>query len=167
VPIGRKTPVHRLAKVVTAVLAATVVLAGCAGADARPSAPQGPNGYTNAADLGDGYILWWDRSPESGLSDVIATDSKAHIVGSCLGMPGEICFVGPQTGRISLVIADPTAARGVIHFYGQDVELERGEGPGAEDPAVFGVRLPQERPNPDAGWSIELFDANGQPVPLQ
>lgn len=158
---------HRLAKAAAAALAATVVLVGCAAADDERTAPQGPNGYTNAADLGDGYHLWWDRSTESGLSDVIATNPENRIVGSCLGMPGELCFVGPQDGRMALLIADPPAARGVIHFYGQDVELAPGSGPGAEDPAVFGVRLPQEHANPDAGWSIELFDADGQPVPLQ
>ncbi|HET8867916.1 MAG TPA: hypothetical protein VFM87_06255 [Agrococcus sp.] len=158
---------RRLALRAAAVIAATLVLAGCAAAEETPPELQGPNGYTAAADLGDGFHLWWDRSPESGKSDLIATDPDGRIVGSCLGMPGEICFIGPQDGRMGLVIADPAAERGVIHFYGQDVELTPGTGPGEEDPAVFAVRLPQERPDEDAGWSIELFDASGQPVPLQ
>lgn len=158
---------RRIAMRAAAVAAASLVLAGCAGTqDAAPTA-DGPNGYTLAADLGDGYHLWWDRSQGSGLTDLIAIGPQQQIIGSCLGHAGQLCFVGPSDGRISLVIADPAAETGVIHFYGQDVQLVTGEGPGDDDPSVFAVRLPEERPNPDAGWSVELFDASEQPVPLE
>lgn len=158
---------HRLARAAIAVFAATLVLAGCATADDEQSAPAGPNGYTDAADLGDGFHLWWDRSTESGLTDLIATDANDHIVGSCLGRAGELCFVGLGPSRTALVIADPAVARGVGHFYGVDAEFIMGTGPSEDDPAVLAVRLPSERPDLEAGWSIELFDADGQPVPLE
>jgi len=159
--------VRRFAIRAAAVVAAALVLTACASGDEEPAQPQGPNGYTLSADLEDGYALWWDRSPESGLTDLIATGPEGRIIGSCLGMPGEICFIGPQEGRMGLVIAEPAAASGVIHFFGQDVPLVVGTGPAEDDPAVLAVRLPQDRPDPEAGWSIELADASGQPVPLQ
>lgn len=158
---------RRIALSAAAAVTAALVLAGCASGEEQPTEPQGPNGYTHAADLGDGYALWWDRSPESGLTDLIATGPQSRIIGSCLGFSGEVCFVGPQSGRISLVIGDPVATSAVIHFFGQDVEFATGEGPTDEDPSVFAVRLPQERPEPDAGWSVELFDAGGAAVPLE
>lgn len=155
---------RRFALSATAVIAASLLLAGCATAD-EPQRPQGPNGFTLAAALGEGYQLWWDRSRGSGLTDLIVTGPEGGITGSCLGMPGELCFVGPQDNRIGILVADPEAERGVLHFYGSDVELVAGDGPGDEDPSVFAVLLPSERPNPDAGYSIELFDATGAAVP--
>ncbi|WP_206447292.1 hypothetical protein [Agrococcus sp. KRD186] len=154
---------HRLVKVATALFVSTVVLAGCAATEEEPSAPQGPNGYTNAADLGDGYILWWDRSPESGMSDVIATDPETHIVGSCLSDDPIYCVDGPTDSQVVLVIGPPEAERAVIQWFGEDIELARGDTSEEDAPPVFGAIMPPPA-DPEAGYHLNVFDGAGEVV---
>ena len=80
---------RRIAMRAAAVVAASLVLAGCAATEEEPQAPQGPNGYQLTAELGDDYRLWWDRSRGSGLTDLIAVGPEGRTVGSCLGAAGE------------------------------------------------------------------------------
>lgn len=151
---------------VAAVIAVSVALAGCASAEPeQPAAPEGPNGYVLSAALDDGSMLWWDGGEESGLTDLILEDADGRMFASCLGTGPLLCVSGPETSRGALVIAPAGAERAVMHWYGQDVELVRGENTAADSPPVFAGVMP---PVPAEGaYSLEVFDGAGAVVMAQ
>lgn len=150
-----------------AVIAATLVLAGCASADdGQPSGPEGPNGYELAATFDEGSTLWWDRSTESGLTDLIVEDPSGRIAHSCLGTGPQYCWDSFSEPTTLLVIAPPEAERATLTWYGNPFELERGEISGPEAPPVFGFVLPEYTGTED-GWRLEVFDGAGAVVMTQ
>jgi hypothetical protein len=158
--------VRRTAMRVAAVITVSLALAGCAGAEPeRSAAPDGPNGYTLSASLDDGSILWWDGGDESGLTDLILEDPDGRMFASCLGTGPLLCLGGPEAARGALVIAPAGAERAVMHWYGQDVELVRGENTPAEAPPVFAGVMPPVVP--DGAYSLEVFDGAGAVVMAQ
>lgn len=148
---------------IAAVIAASLLLAGCAAADEEPTGPVGPNGYTLVAQIEAGTSIWWDRSDESGLTDVIATRDEDRIVGSCLGAAPQHCFVGPEEDRVLLVIAPETATGGTATYFGTEVPLTLAEGPSGDEARVLAAIMPA-RVEPEAGWGLVVTDAAGAPV---
>jgi hypothetical protein len=150
---------------VAAVIAASVALAGCASAEPeQPAAPEGPNGYSLSASLDDGSMLWWDAGEESGLTDLILEDADGRMFASCLGTGPLLCIGGPEAARGALVIAPAGAERAVMHWYGQDVELVRGQSTPDAPPIFAGVMPPVL---PEGGYSLEVFDGAGAVVMAQ
>lgn len=151
---------------VAAVIAVSVALAGCASAEPEQSAaPEGPNGYTLVANLDDGSMLWWDTGDESGLTDLILEDAEGRMSASCLGTGPLLCIGGPETARGVLVIAPAGAERAVMQWYGQEVELVRGEGTAPDAPPVFAGVMPPVLP--EGGYSVAVFDGAGAVVMAQ
>ncbi|SDR80403.1 hypothetical protein [Agrococcus carbonis] len=155
----------RAGSVMTAAVAAILVLAGCASAE-EPTGPQGPNGYTASASFDDGSVLWWDRSPESGMTDLVLTDDAGRILASCLSAKPLYCVAGPEDQTGVLVIAPAGAERAVMQWFGEEVELERGElGSDAGEDAlpVFAGVMP-EVGDPDQGYHLDVLDGAGETV---
>lgn len=158
--------VRRTATRVAVVIAASLALAGCATAEPEQSAaPEGPNGYTLSASLTDGSILWWDGGEESGLTDLILEDADGRMFASCLGTGPLLCVGGTDEARGVLVIAPAGAERAVMHWYGQDVELVRGEHTAAESPPVFAGVMPPVVA--EGTYTVEVFDGAGAVVMAQ
>jgi hypothetical protein len=157
---------RRTALRIAAVMTAALVLAGCASGDAEtPEAPQGPNGYTLSASSPDGSVLWWDRSDESGLTDLILEDPDGRFLASCLGAGPLLCVAGPDASKGVLVIAPAGAETATVTWFGQPVELTRGEGVPADAPPVFvGVMPPVAA---EGGYSLQVLDAAGTVIMAQ
>ncbi|SFS14278.1 hypothetical protein SAMN04487783_1808 [Agrococcus baldri] len=151
---------HRLAKVAVAVSAGALVLTGCTSTD-EPRGPQGPTGYELATTLENGAHVWWDRGDESGMTDLIVTRGAGGVIDSCLGKAPLLCFVGPEESRMALIIAPPQATGGVVHYFGEDIPLQLGTGPTAEQDAVLAASMPPEHLDDAAGWTYEVVDAAG------
>ncbi|GEK81052.1 hypothetical protein [Agrococcus baldri] len=154
---------RRFAIRAAAVIAATLVLAGCAGTEQEQRGPEGPNGYSLSATFDDGSMLWWDRSPESGLTDLIVTDSTGFRSGTCLSGEPLYCVAGPSEAQVVLVIAPEGAERAVMSWFGEDVELVRGETSGEGAPPVFGGVMPPPA-DLEAGYHLEVLDGAGEVV---
>ncbi len=149
----------------TIVVAASVALTGCASGDSGEEQVQGPHGYTLSARSPDGSLLWWDRSPESGLTDLILEDPDGRFLASCLGTGPLLCVAGPETAKGALVIAPVGAERAVMTWYGQEIELARGENVPEDAPPVFvGVMPPAQA---EGGYSLQVFDGAGAVVMSQ
>jgi hypothetical protein len=159
--------VRRTAPLATAVaLTAGLALAGCAsGTPDESAAPEGPNGYQLSASFDDGSMLWWDAGDESGVTDLILEDAGGRMFASCLGRGPLLCVGGTDEARGALVIAPPGAERAVMHWYGQDVELTRGEAIPADAPPVFAGVMPPV--GAEGSYSVEAFDAAGAVVMTQ
>lgn len=151
----------RLAAVMTAALA----LAGCASGDAETAEPQGPNGYTMSASSADGSVLWWDRSDESGLTDLILEDPDGRFLASCLGAGPLLCIEGPDASKGVLVIAPAGAERAVMGWFGQEIELTRGENVPADAPPVFVGVMPPVLP--EGTFTLQVLDAAGAVIMAQ
>ncbi|WAC65312.1 hypothetical protein OVA14_07935 [Agrococcus sp. SL85] len=147
---------------IAAVIAASLLLAGCASTEPEPTQPAGPNGYALAAGFPDGHNLWYDVGDETGLTDLILEDSAGRAITSCLGNGPLLCVAGPDDAYGVLVIAPEGAERAVMTWFGQEVELTRGEGPAEGQPPVFGGVMPPFS-NSD-GYSLEVFDGAGAVV---
>lgn len=157
---------RRTATRVAAVIAVSLALAGCASAEPeQPTEPEGPNGYTLSASLDDGSMLWSDAGEESGLTDLILEDADGRMFASCLGTGPLLCIGGPETARGALVIAPAGAERAVMQWYGQEVELVRGESTAPDAPPVFAGVMPPVLA--EGGYSLEVFDGAGTVVMAQ
>lgn len=154
---------RRIALSAAAVIAATLVLAGCASAEEEPAGPQAPNGYTLSATLDDGTLLWNDLSAGSGLTDLMLESPEGRFVHSCLGQAPAMCWDDPLEPTMLLVIAPAGATAAQLSWYGQSYPLTTGTPLSAEAPAVFALLLPDYEPN-DQGWRLEVTDAAGQAV---
>lgn len=154
---------RRIAMSATAVIAASLLLAGCAAADEPTSGPQAPNGYTLSATLDDGTLLWNDRSDGSGLTDLMLESPEGRFVHSCLGDAPLICWDNLSAPSELLVIAPPGAVTAELTWYGQTYPLTAGTPLDSEAPAVFALVLPDYEPN-DQGWQLEVKDAAGEVV---
>lgn len=163
-PIERSAPLRRTAPLAAAVIAVSLALAGCASAEPESAAPEGPNGYSLAGTFDDGSMLWWDGGAESGLTDLILEDADGRMFASCLGTGPLLCVGGTDEARGALVIAPAGAERAVMHWYGQDVELERGESPSDAPPVFAGVMPPVAA---EGSYTVEVFDAAGAVVMTQ
>lgn len=156
---------RRTAMLATVVIAASVALTGCSSGGSGEEQVQGPHGYTLSARSPDGSLLWWDRSPESGLTDLILEDPDGRFLASCLGTGPLLCVAGPETAKGALVIAPVGAERAVMTWYGQEVELARGENVPEDAPPVFvGVMPPAQA---EGGYSLQVFDGAGAVVMSQ
>lgn len=154
---------RRFAMSATAVIAASLLLAGCASADESTSGPQAPNGYTLSATLDDGTLLWNDRSDGSGLTDLMLESPEGRFVHSCLGEAPIICWDDLAEPTSLLVIAPAGAVTADLTWYGETYPLTAGTSLGAEAPAVFALVLPDYETN-DQGWQLEVKDAAGEVV---
>lgn len=154
---------RRIAMRATAVIAASLLLAGCAAADETTSGPQAPNGYTLSATLDDGTLLWNDRSDGSGMTDLILESPEGRFVHSCLGQAPAMCWDDPLEPTMLLVIAPAGATDAQLSWYGQTYPLTSGTPLDSEAPAVFALVLPGYEPN-DQGWRLEVTDAAGEVV---
>lgn len=156
----------RTALGLAAVLAAGLMLAGCASGESdKEQEAQGPNGYTLSATSPDGSVLWWDRSPESGLTDLILEDPDGRYLASCLGTGPLLCVAGPDTAKGVLVIAPTGAERAIVNWFGQDIELTRGENVPADAPPVFvGVMPPIAA---EGGYTLQVLDGAGAVIMSQ
>lgn len=164
-PIERSAPLRRIAPLAAAVIAASLALAGCASAEPERAAPEGPNGYTLSATFDDGAALWWDGGTESGLTDLMLEDADGRIVASCLGTGPLLCVGGTDEARGALVIGPAGAERAVMHWYGQDVELQRGENTPDDAPPVFAGVMPPV--GAEGSYTVEVFDGAGAVVMAQ
>ncbi|MCH1882377.1 hypothetical protein [Agrococcus sp. ARC_14] len=153
---------RRIATTAAAVIAVTLALVGCAPADSETRAPEGPNGYTLSASF-DGHELWWDRSTESGMTDLIVEDADGFRVGTCLSAEPIYCLSGENEAKVVLVIGPEGAERAVMHWFGEDVELVRGEASGEGAPPVFGAIMPPIA-DESAGFQLEVLDGAGAVV---
>ncbi|WP_405217647.1 hypothetical protein [Agrococcus sp. Ld7] len=154
---------RRFAMRATAVIAASLLLAGCAAADEPDSGPPPPNGYELSATLDDGTLLWNDRSDGSGMTDLMLESPEGRFVHSCLGNAPLICWDDPEEPSMLLVIAPTGATTAELTWYGQTYPLTAGTPVGDEAPAVFALVLPEYEPN-DEGWTLEVKDAAGEVV---
>lgn len=154
---------RRFAMRAAAVIAATLVLVGCAGADAEQEGPEGPNGYRLSASFDDGSHLWWDRSPQSGLTDLIVIDSTGYRSASCLSDEPIYCMAGPNEAKVVLVIGPEGAERAVMQWFGTEVELTRGDTGGDDAPPVFAGIMP-EFADSEAGFHLDVLDGAGEVV---
>ncbi|MET4099455.1 hypothetical protein ABIB37_001692 [Agrococcus sp. UYP10] len=153
-------------RVAAVVLAVGLALAGCAsGTPEQDAAPEGPNGYTLSASFDDGSMLWWDGGDESGLTDLILEDEGGRMFASCLGRGPLLCVGGTDEARGALVIGPAGAERAVMHWYGTDVELVRGEQTPDDAPPVFAGVMPPV--GAEGSYSVEVFDAAGAVVMTQ
>ncbi|WP_413318840.1 hypothetical protein AA0Z99_01630 [Agrococcus sp. 1P02AA] len=153
---------RRFAMSAAAVVVATLALAGCATAD-EPSGPQPPNGFTLAATLDDGSLLWSDLSEGSGLTDLILESPEGGYVHTCLGSAPRYCWDDWRQPTMLLVIAPPDATEAVLQWYGQSLPLTAGTPLSDEAPAVFALRLPEYETN-EQGWTLEVRNAAGEAV---
>ena len=157
---------RRTALRAAALIAASLVLVGCASGDPEERGPQGPNGYTLSASFSDGSVLWWDRSPESGLTDIIMQDPEGRMVASCLGTAPLLCVEGPDEAYGVLLIAPDGAASATMEWFGQEVPLTRGEvglvEAGGSAPPVFAGVMPPF--TPEGGYRVEVFDEAGTSI---
>lgn len=164
-PIERSAPLRRIAPLAVAAIAVSLALAGCASAEPESAEPIGPNGYTLAGSFDDGSTLWWDGGAESGLTDLMLEDADGRMFASCLGAGPLLCVGGTDEARGALVIGPAGSERAVMHWYGQDVELQRGESTPEDAPPVFAGVMP---PVPAEGtYSVEVFDGAGAVVMTQ
>lgn len=154
---------RRIAMSATAVIAASLLLAGCAAADETTSGPQAPNGYTLSATLDDGTLLWNDRSDGSGLTDLMLESPEGRFVHSCLGEAPAMCWDNPLEPTMLLVIAPAGATDAQLSWYGETYPLTSGTPLDSEAPAVFALVLPDYEPN-DQGWRLEVTNAAGEVV---
>lgn len=151
---------------IAALCMAVLVLTGCASGAEERTRPQGPNGYALSATLDDGSLLWWDRSPESGMTDLIVFDAEGQRAGSCLSGEPAYCIEGPGDAQVVLVIGPAGSQRAVMQWYGEEVELVRGELPaGAGDDAlpVFGAVMPPPA-DQEQGFHLDVLDDAGEVV---
>jgi hypothetical protein len=150
---------------IVALCTATLLLAGCSSGGDGEQQVQGPHGYTLAARSPEGSLLWWDRSPESGLTDLILEDPDGRFLASCLGAGPLLCVVGPDAAKGALVIAPAGAQRAVMTWFGQEIELTRGDNVPDDAPPVFvGVMPPAQA---EGGYSLQVFDGAGTVVMSQ
>lgn len=154
---------RRIAMRATAVIAASLLLAGCAAADESTSGPPAPNGYALSATLDDGTMLWNDRSDGSGLTDLMLESPEGRFVHSCLGQAPMICWDDLAAPTMLLLIAPTGATTAELTWYGQTYPLTAGTPLDDEAPAVFALVLPDYEPN-DEGWTLEVKDAAGEVV---
>lgn len=152
----RNAPTRALASAGSLAIVAAA-LAACAPSEER--AVTGPNGYTLAASFATGERLWWDRSPESGLTDLILDGADGGDIASCLGTGPLLCIAGPATAQGVLLIAPAGAERAVMQWNGQPVELQRGTGLPDDAMPVFGAVMPPLAEG--ATHSVQVLDASG------
>lgn len=152
---------RRIAMSAAAVIAATLVLAGCAAAE-EPRGPQAPNGFTLSATLDDGSLLWNDLSDGSGLTDLILESPEGRYVHSCLGAAPTYCWDDARPSMM-LVIAPADATEATLDWYGQTFTLTPGTPLTDESPAVFALVMPEYEAN-DQGWRLEVKNAAGEVV---
>lgn len=147
-----------------AVISASLLLAACAsGEPEAPAEAQGPNGYRLAATLDDGSELWSDRSPESGLTDLILEAPEGRMIHSCLGAAPLMCWDNPLQPSVLLVIGPPEGSAATLTWYGESYPLTAGEREADDAPSVFALVLPPYEPN-EQGWQLEVTDASGAVV---
>ncbi|KAA6430535.1 hypothetical protein FQ330_12475 [Agrococcus sediminis] len=155
---------RRTALRAAALIAASLVLVGCASGDPEaPAEAQGPNGYELAATLDDGSELWSDRSPESGLTDLILETPEGRMIHSCLGSGPLMCWDDPLEPAMLLVIGPPEGTAATLSWYGESLPLTAGEREADDAPSVFALVLPDYEAN-DQGWRLEVTDAAGAVV---
>ncbi len=151
---------------IAALCMAVLVLTGCAGGGGERSRAQGPNGYSLSATFEDGSLLWWDRSPESGMTDLIVLDASGQRSASCLAGEPAYCVEGQSGSQVVLVIGPAGSQRAVMQWFGQEVELVRGELPAdAGDDAlpVFGGIMPPPA-DEEQGYHLDVLDDAGEVV---
>lgn len=162
-PYSRETKLRM--RSIAVLSAAALMLVGCSSGAESGEPPQGPNGYTLSTTAADGSVLWWDRSEESGLTDLILEDPQGRFLASCLGAGPLLCVAGPEASKGVLVIAPAGAERAVMTWYGQQVELVRGESVPADAPPVFvGVMPPALA---EGGYSLQVLDGAGAVIMAQ
>lgn len=149
---------RRIALAVAALCASTAALAGCA-SEPTTTEVSGPNGYALVGTLADGSELWWDRSPESGATDVIVESPEGTMMASCLSAAPLLCVAGPDSAPAAIVIAPEGGERAVVTWYGTPVELTRGEVSAEGAVPVFAGIMPARAA--EGAVTVQVLDAAG------
>ncbi|MGM1030282.1 MAG: hypothetical protein ACQEWM_10540 [Actinomycetota bacterium] len=156
---------RRTAPLAAAAIAVSLALVGCGSSEPESTAPDGPNGYTLSATFDDGSILWWDGGDETGLTDLMLEDADGRMFASCLGTGPLLCVGGTDEARGALVIGPAGAERAVMQWYGQEVELQRGENTPEDAPPVFAGVMPPV--TGEGAYSVEVYDGAGAVIMAQ